>query len=220
MYRGALPAGHYDMARCQRCFFEVQSRHTKDQIKCDGCLLLRFDHCTWVKPGRFGSFFVLCFLALGGHCLQMLCLPGFGTHANTQSLPHFRDFPASIREHSPPKCRFFMANAKLPNRPGFALLYLTISQTNNFQLRARRPMSKKTHKQYFHGIVPGLSRDYPGIFPRFPGNVVYVFSLFPQDKGKTLTNLTPTRSRDNPEKLFMLIGVFLSPDFKDVRPTT
>ena len=77
---------------------------------------------TWVKPGRFGSFFVLCFLALGGHCLQMLCLPGFGTHANTQNLPYFRAFPASIQEHSPQKCLFFMANTKLPNRPGFALL--------------------------------------------------------------------------------------------------
>ena len=52
----------------------------------------------------------------------MLCLPGFGTHANTQNLPHFRAFPASIQEHSPQKCLFFMANAKLPNRPGFALL--------------------------------------------------------------------------------------------------
>ena len=79
-------------------------------------------NCTWVKPGRFGSFFVLYFLALGGHCLQMLCLPGFGTHANTQNLPHFRAFPASIWEHSPPKCLFCMANAKLPNRPVFALL--------------------------------------------------------------------------------------------------
>ena len=78
--------------------------------------------CTWVKPGRFGSFFALCFLALGGHCFQMLCLPGFGTHPNTQNLPDFRAFPASIQEHSPPKCLFFMASAKLPNRPGFALL--------------------------------------------------------------------------------------------------
>ena len=25
----------------------------------------------------------------------MLCLPGFGTHANSQNLPHFRVFPAS-----------------------------------------------------------------------------------------------------------------------------
>ena len=77
--------------------------------------------CTWAKPGQFGSFFVLCFLALGGHCLQMLCSPGFGTRANTQNLPHFRAFPVGIQEHSPPKCLFFMANAKLPNRPGFAL---------------------------------------------------------------------------------------------------
>ena len=79
--------------------------------------------CTWVKPGRFGSFFVLCFVALRGHCLQMLCLPGFGTQANTQNFPHFRAFPASTQEHSPPKCLFFMANAKLPNHPGFALLH-------------------------------------------------------------------------------------------------
>ena len=44
------------------------------------------------------------------------------THANAQNLPHFCAFPASTQEHSPPKCIFFMANAKLPNRPGFALL--------------------------------------------------------------------------------------------------
>ena len=49
----------------------------------------------------------------------MFCLPGFGTHANTQNLPHFRAIPASIQEHSPPEMPIFMANAKLPNRPGF-----------------------------------------------------------------------------------------------------
>ena len=87
----------------------------------------------WEKASEWGPvhgqnrddlavFFVLCFLALGGHCLQMLCLPEFGTCANTQNLPHCRAFPASIQEQSPPKCLFFMANAKLPNRPGFALL--------------------------------------------------------------------------------------------------
>ena len=85
----------------------------------------RGNPCAWVKPGRFGSFFVLCFLALGGYCRQMLCLPGFGTHANTQNLPHFHAFPASIQEQCPPKCLFFLANAKLPNRPGFALLPVT-----------------------------------------------------------------------------------------------
>ena len=95
-------------------FMNFSQGHSGTKVQCESC--------TWVKPGRFGSFFVLCFLALGGHCLQMLCLPGFGTHANTQNLPHFRASPASIQEHSPPKCLFFMANAKLPNRPGFALL--------------------------------------------------------------------------------------------------
>ena len=77
--------------------------------------------CSWAKTGQFGIFFVLCFLALGGHCLQMLRLPEFGTRANTHNLPRFRAFPASIRELSPPKCLFLMANARLPNRPGFAL---------------------------------------------------------------------------------------------------
>ena len=43
-------------------------------------------------------------------------------HASTQNPPHFRAFPASIWEHSPPKCLFFKASAKLPNRPGFVLL--------------------------------------------------------------------------------------------------
>ena len=73
------------------------------------------------KTGRFGIFSVPCFLALGGHCSQTLCLPAFGTRANTQNLLHFRAFPASIQEHCPPKCLLFMANAKLPNRLGFAL---------------------------------------------------------------------------------------------------
>ena len=64
------------------------------------------------KRDDLASFSVLCFLALGGHCLQMLCFPGFWTHANTQNLPHFRALPASIRELSPPKCLLFMANKK------------------------------------------------------------------------------------------------------------
>ena len=58
------------------------------------------------KNGTIWHFFVPCFLALGEHCLQMLCLPGFGTHASTHNLPHFRAFPASIRELSHPKCLF------------------------------------------------------------------------------------------------------------------
>ena len=62
--------------------------------------------CTWAKPARFGSLFVVCFIALGGRCLHMLCLPGSGTHINTQNLPCFCALPASIQEHSPPKCLF------------------------------------------------------------------------------------------------------------------
>ena len=63
--------------------------------------------CTWVKPGRFGSLLVLCFLALGGHCLQMLCLPGFGTHANTQNLPHFFMFSLPVFRSTLPRNAYF-----------------------------------------------------------------------------------------------------------------
>ena len=112
-------------------------------------------------------FVVLCFLALGGHCLQMLCLPGFGTHANTQNLPHFRAFPASIQEHSPPKCLFLMVNAQLPNRPAFALLQGgALFSTRILALTASRlpsmPSSKgaclsplKSVAMKFHGNVRG-----------------------------------------------------------------
>ena len=58
----------------------------------------------------------------------MLCLQVFGTHASTQKLPHFCAFPASFQERSPPKCLFFMANAKLPNHPGFALPHVQNSE--------------------------------------------------------------------------------------------
>ena len=51
-------------------------------------------------------------------------------HTQTPRTCHIlRAFPASIQEHSPPKCLFFMANAKLPNRPGFALLPVAASGT-------------------------------------------------------------------------------------------
>ena len=74
------------------------------------------------KIGTIRQFVCAFLLAFGGHCLQMLCLTGFGTHVNTQNFPHFRALPGSAQGHSPPKCLFFMANAKLPSRPGFALL--------------------------------------------------------------------------------------------------
>ena len=74
--------------------------------------------CTWVKPGRFGSFFRAFLFPSTWRDTVSRCFvyQVSGTHANTQNLPHFRAFPAGIQEHSPPKCLFFMANAKLPNR--------------------------------------------------------------------------------------------------------
>ena len=43
-------------------------------------------------------------------------------------------------------------------------------------------MNEVTHKQNVHGIFPGLSQDCLGIFLREPGNFVYVFPFFPQEK--------------------------------------
>ena len=68
------------------------------------------------KNGTIWRFFP-CF---GGRCLQ-----DFGHTQTHRICPTFScAFPASIQEHCPPKCLFFMANAKLPNRPRFALLQL------------------------------------------------------------------------------------------------
>ena len=52
------------------------------------------------KAGTIWQFLCALFPSTG-HCLQMLYLPGFGTHANIQNSPHFRAFPAGIQEHSP-----------------------------------------------------------------------------------------------------------------------
>ena len=49
----------------------------------------------------------------------------------------------------------------------------------------KQKIGKETHKQKFHGIVPGLSRDCPGIFLRFPRSFVYVFPFFPKEKKAT-----------------------------------
>ena len=62
--------------------------------------------------------------------------------------------------------------------------------THMFRAGKKKPMNKKTHKQNFHGIVPGLSRDCPSLFLRFPGNSVYVFPLSP-GKGETHKQLEP-----------------------------
>ena len=60
----------------------------------------------------------------------------------------------------------------------------------------------------FTGIIPGLSRDRPGLLLRFPGNFVYVFPCFPDFK-TTHKQIWPlTHSWDNPQKYFVFI-VFL-----------
>ena len=128
------------------CMKQISANYLCNRFDGVGC---KGFGCTWVKPGRFGSLFVLCFLALGGHCLQMLCLPGFGTHANAQNLPHFRAFPASIQERCPPKCLFFMANAKLPNRPVFALLQ-----------DLDRPQSMENEDESDHPLIFKERRDF------------------------------------------------------------
>ena len=60
----------------------------------------------------------------------------------------------------------------------------------------------------FHGFVPGLSRDCPGILLKFPGKFVYVLPLVSKQKATHKQKLTFTCSRDNPKKLFVLL-VFL-----------
>ena len=76
------------------------------------------------KTGTIGQFFRALFPSTWSTLSpDMLCLPEIWDTRNTQNLPHFRAFPASIQEHSALKCLFFMASPKLPNRPGFALLY-------------------------------------------------------------------------------------------------
>ena len=58
-------------------------------------------------------------------------------------------------------------------------------------------MNKQTHKQTFHGIVPGfprtvpgLSRDCPGKSLTFPGSCVFVFSFSPR-KRQHISNKAP-----------------------------
>ena len=78
----------------------------------------------------------------------------------------------------------------------------------------KKPINRKTHSQNF----TGLSRDYPGTapglsrpFPQISWEFCLCVSLFPQEKGKHINNLTSTHFRDNPAKLFIL--VFLPPDY-------
>ena len=83
----------------------LQVLGNKARKNCQIVPFLPMCSCTWAKPGRFGSFFALCFLALGGHCLQMLCLPGFGTR-NTQTL-HIFVLPLLISRSTLPRNTYF-----------------------------------------------------------------------------------------------------------------
>ena len=62
--------------------------------------------CTWVKPERFGNLFVLWFLALRGHCLQMLCLPGLG-HTQTPRICHIFVLSLLVSRSALPRYAYF-----------------------------------------------------------------------------------------------------------------
>ena len=103
-----------------------------------------------MKNGTIWHFFRALFPSTWRtSCLQMLCLPGFGTHANTQNLPDFRAFPASIQEHCPPKCLFFtaMLNCQivpaLPSYRGPFSLRQQNYQNNYFHAKVGKDLPKQ-----------------------------------------------------------------------------
>ena len=52
-----------------------------------------------------------------------------------------------------------------------------------------KPINKQTHKQNFHGTVPGLSRDCPGTLPAFSWDFLGIlFMCFPFSWGKRETH--------------------------------
>ena len=54
-----------------------------------------------------------------------------------------------------------------------------------------KTVNKETQKPIFHGIVPGLSQDCPGIFLRFPCNFVFMCFPFHLEKGKHINKFDP-----------------------------
>ena len=56
-------------------------------LKPRGCVLLLHGvkKSTWAKTGWFGIFFVLCFFALGGHCLQCFVYQDWDTRKHPES---------------------------------------------------------------------------------------------------------------------------------------
>ena len=69
--------------------------------------------CTWAKTGRKGIIFHALFPNTWRTLSpDALCTRIWDTRKHPESATHFRAFPASIRELSPPKCLFFVTNAR------------------------------------------------------------------------------------------------------------
>ena len=116
-------------------------------------------------------------------------IPSFKRPTNEKSARSFSDrsfFHGRPRGMSVPKCLFFqilegltevfggmsagMSGRKLPlwAEVSFLMSGPDGSRHSSDQHRAgKKPINKQTHKQNFHGIVPGLSRDCPGTLPAF-----------------------------------------------------
>ena len=77
-----------------------------------------------------------------------------------------------------------------------------------------KPINKKTHKQNFHGIIPGLSRPFPEISWDF----CLCVSHFSQEKRKHVNNLTPPISGTIPRSCLCLL-VFFSPELGNEKCT-
>ena len=96
--------------------------------------------------------------------------------------------------------------------PPFAVpLFRFIRDFRSLREKKKKTINKKTHKQNFHGIVPGLSRGLSRPFPEISWEFCLCVSLLPQERGKHINNLTPTHFRDNPAKCLCLL-VFCPPE--------
>ena len=160
------------------------------------------------KTGRFGNF--LCFvswldLVLEGHCLQVPCSPGLGTHGKPR-ICHVHAFPASIQEHSPPKCLFFKANPKLPNRPNSALLqrgaseFSEVSRVTFRILYLVRSQYRPNNSIYFSAKMLSMASSF-AIIRGQKFNASFFFPKFSGTPG-----ISRQKSRDIPPKSLVSLG--------------
>ena len=85
-------------------------------------------------------------------------------------------------------CAPFLAPGKNMIIKGTSKIALTKARLLMHDFRAgKKPINKQTHKQNFHGTVPGLSRPFPEISWEF----CLCVSLFPHEKGKTHKQFDP-----------------------------